>query len=57
MDFITNLPKSVEYKKTLDEIPMVVNKPSKIGHYISCRSNMTTDDPAKVIIQEFIQLN
>ncbi len=57
MDFITGLPKSVTYEGIYHATLVVVNKLSKMSHYILCRSDMTTGALAEVITQEVIRLH
>ena len=57
MDFITWLSESVVYWDTYDAILVVVDKLSKMGHYIPCRSDMTAEELAEVITQEVIRLH
>ncbi len=57
MDFITGLPESVEYGGKYYAILVVVDKLSKMYHYIPCRSEMTAGELAKVITQEVIRLH
>ena len=57
MDFIIGLPESLEYKGIYNAILVVVDKLSKICHYIPCRSEMTKGELAEVITQEVIRLN
>ncbi len=54
MDFITGLPESVAYGGRYDAIFVVVDKLSKMRHFISCRSDMTAAELAEVITQEVI---
>ena len=57
MEFITELQESVTYWGTYDVILVVVNKLSKIYHYIPCRSDMTARELSEVITQEVIRLH
>ncbi len=57
MDFITRLPDSVAYKGIYDLILVVIDKLSKMCHYIPCRSDMTAGELAELITREFIQLH
>ncbi len=57
MDFITGLPEIVAYGGTYDAILVVVDKLSKMCHYIPCRSDMTAGELAEVITREVIQLH
>ncbi len=57
MDFITGLLESVAYGGRYDAILVVVDKLSKICHYIPCRSDMTAGELAEVITREVIQLH
>ena len=57
MDFITLLQDSVAYCSMYDEIFVVVDKLSKMRHFISCRSDMTAGELAEVIQQEVIRLH
>ena len=57
MDFITGLPESVAYGGRYDAILVVVDKLSKMCHYIPCRSDMTAGELAEVITREVIQLH
>ncbi len=54
MGFITGLPESVAYGGRYDAILMVVDKLSKMCHYILCRSDMTATE---VITREVIRLH
>ena len=49
MDFITGLPESVAYGEKYDAILVVVNKLSKMCHYVPCSSDMTAKELAEVI--------
>ena len=57
MDFITRLPESVTYGDMYNAILVVVDKLSKMCHYILCRSNITAKELAKVITQVVIRLH
>ncbi len=57
IDFITWLPESVVYRGRYDTILVVVDKLSKMCHYIPCRSDMTARELAEVITQEVIRLH
>ncbi len=57
MDFIIGQPESVAYGGRYDAILVVVNKLSKICHYIPCRSDMTAGKLAEVITREVIRLH
>ncbi len=57
IDFITGLPESVAYRGTYDAILVVVDKLSKIYHYIPCRSDMTVRELAEIIMREVIRLH
>ncbi len=57
MDFITWLPESVAYGGTYDAIFVVVDKLSKMYHYIPSRSVMTAEECTEVITQEVIRLH
>ncbi len=57
MDFITRLPKSVEYGVIYDAILVVVDNLSNMCHYKHCRSDMTAAELAEVITQEVIWLH
>ncbi len=57
MDFITGRPENVVYKSTYDAIIVVVDKFSKMCHYIPCRSDITAEELAEVITQIVIQLH
>ena len=57
MDFITGLPESVAYGGRYDAILVVVDKLSKICHYIPCRSDMTKGELAELITWEVIPLH
>ena len=57
MDFITGLPESVAYGGRYDAIFVVVDKLSKMCHYIPCRSDMTVGELAEVITREVIRLH
>ncbi len=57
MDFITGLPESVAYGGKYDAILVVVNKFSKMCHYIPRRSDMTAGELAEVIMREVIRLH
>ncbi len=57
MDFITGLSESVAYGGRYDAIIVVVDKLSKMCHYIPCRSDMTAGELAEVITREVIQLH
>ena len=57
MDVITWLQESVTYGGTNYAIPVVVDKLSKIYHYIACFSNMTARKLDKVTKQEVIRLH
>ena len=57
MDFITGLPESVAYGGRYDAILVVVDKLSKMCHYIPCRSDMTAGELAEVITREVIRLH
>ncbi len=57
MDFIAGLPESIEYKGTYDVILVVIDKLSKMCHYIPCCSDMTAGQLVEVITQEVIQLH
>ena len=57
MDFITWLPEIVAYGGTYDAILVVVDKLSKMCHYISCPSDMTAGELAEVITREVIRLH
>ncbi len=48
MDFITSLPENVAYGDTYDALLVVVDKFSKMCHYIPCRSDMTAGELAEV---------
>ena len=56
-DFITGLPERVSYGVIYDAILVVVNKLSKMCHYIPCCSEMTVEKWAEVITQEVIRLH
>ena len=56
MDFIAELPKSVEYGDIYDAILVVLDKLSKMCHYIPCRSDITAGKLAEVINREVIGL-
>ena len=49
MDFIIGLPKSVEYGSIYNTIFVIVDKLSKMCHYIPCRSEITVGELAEVI--------
>ncbi len=49
IDFITGLPESVAYGGKYDAILVVVNKLSKMCHYVPCSSDMTAKELAEVI--------
>ena len=57
MEFITGLPESVTYEGRYDAILVVVDKLSKMCHYIPCRSDMTAGELAEVIMREVIRLH
>ncbi len=57
MDFITGLPENVTYRGIYNAILVVVDEPSKMCHYIPCRSEMTVGELAKVIKREVIRLH
>ncbi len=57
MDFITGLSGSVAYGGTFNAILVVVDKLSKMCHYIPCRSDMTAGKLAEVITREVIRLH
>ncbi len=57
MDFITRLPESVAYGGKYDAILVVLDKLSKMCHYIPCRSDMTARELSEVITQEVIRLH
>ncbi len=57
MDFITGLPESFEYRGTYNAIVVIVNKLSKMCHYIPCHSDITARELAEVITQEVIRLH
>ncbi len=57
MDFITGLPESVTYGDKYDAILVVIDKLSKMCHYIPRRSDMTAGELADVITQEVIRLH
>ena len=57
MEFITGLPESVAYEGRYDAILVVVDKLSKMCHYIPCRSDMTARELAEVITREVIRLH
>ncbi len=57
MEFITELPESVKYEGKYNAILVVVDKLSKICHYIPCRSEMTEGELAEVITREVIRLH
>lgn len=54
MDFITGLPESVEYERSLNPINVVVDQLSKMCHYIPYCSKMSTKKLAKRFTQESI---
>jgi hypothetical protein len=54
MDFITDLPESRTFGGTYDSILVVVDRFSKMAHYIPCRKSMTAGDLAEVFIREII---
>ncbi len=56
IDFITWLPESVAYRSKYNTILLVVNKPSKLCHYILCRSDLTAGESAEDIMREVIRL-
>ena len=57
MDFITELPESVAYRDKYNAILVVVDKLSKMCHYILCRSDMTVGELAEVITRKVIRLH
>ncbi len=57
IDFITGLSESVAYEGKYDAIRVVVDKLSKMCHYIPCRSDMTEGELAEVITREIIRLH
>ncbi len=57
MDFITGLPESLEYERIYHAIFVVVDRLSKMCHYIPCPSEMTERELAEVITQEVIRLH
>ncbi len=57
MDFITGLPETVANWGNYEAILLVVDKLSKMCHYIPCRSDMTARDLAEVITREVIRLD
>ncbi len=57
MDFITRLPESVVYGGIYDAILVVVDKLSKMCHYIPYRSDMTAGELAEVMTREVIRLH
>ncbi len=57
MDFITRLPECVIYWSTYDAILVVVDKLSKICHYILCRSDIAAGELAEVITRDVIRLH
>ncbi len=57
MDFIICLLDKIVYRWTYNAILMVVDKISKICHYIPCHSDMIADKLAKVITQESLWLH
>ncbi len=57
MDFITELPESVAYRDKYNAILVVVDKLSKMCHYIPCRSDMTVGELAEVITRKVIRLH
>ncbi len=50
MDFITGLPEIVAYVEKYDAILVVVDKLSKMCHYIPCRSDIIAGELAEVIM-------
>ncbi len=57
MDFITRLSESFAYGGTYNAIFVLIDKLSKMCHYIRCRSDMTAGELAEVITQEVIRLH
>ncbi len=57
MDFNTGLPENVAYGSTYDAVLVVVDKLSKMCHYMPCRSDMTAEELAEVITREVIRLH
>ncbi len=57
MDFINKLPENVPYEGIYPAILVVVDKLSKMCHYIPCSSEMTAEELAEVIKREVIRLH
>ena len=57
MSFIIKLSENVVHRVTYDAIFVVVDKISKMCHYIPCSSDMTARELAEIITQEVIQLH
>ena len=57
MGLLTRLLESLTYGGIYDVILVVVNKLSKMCHYIPYRSDMTAGELAKVITQEVLRLH
>ena len=55
MDFITGLPDSRAYGGTYNSILVIVDKFSKMAHYIPCVDTMTAGELAEVFIKEIIR--
>ncbi len=57
MGFIIGLPESVTYGGRYNAILVVVDKLSKMCHYIPCCSDMTAGELAEVITRDVIRLH
>ena len=54
LDFITHLPKT---KEGMDSLLVVVDRFSKQGHFIPCRSSITAPETASLFFKEIVRLH
>jgi transposase InsO family protein len=57
LDFITELPKGTYQGQSYDSILVVVDRFTKMSHYIPTRSTMKASDLAEVFLREIIRLH
>ena len=58
MDFVTGLPKSRDWTGTeFDSILVVVDRLTKMVHYIPCMKSIKAEDLAEILIREVVRLH
>ena len=55
MNIITNLSLSVAYEETYNFMLIVINKLTKMSHYINYRKNIIAEELTKLFVKEILK--